>query len=473
MPANSIHVAIVGSGPSGFYAAEALLKSPHDIQVDMYERLPTPYGLVRSGVAPDHPKLKEVTLVYERIMRSERFGFFGNVEIGIDVCLTDLLDAYHAVVLAYGASRDRKLGIEGEDLPGCHSATDFVGWYNGHPDFRARSFDLSQEVATVVGNGNVAADVCRILLQPVDALRRTDIAAHALEALAESRVREVHLIGRRGPAQAKFTPKELRELGAIPGCGVVIHPTAWEVNGASEVEMADRLNINAAKNVDLFRSFAERVNTYPRRLEFHFCASPTKVQGRSRVEGILLRQNRLEGDPFKQVAVPTDRIRSLACGLVFSSIGYRAAPIEGAPFDEARGVVPNERGKAIADATSLAPPGLYVTGWLKRGPTGIIGTNRADSIETVQSLEKDLSVLSPRAVAGRHAVEPRLAQRNVRPVPVGGWLQIDEIERSRGAAAGRAREKITHIDEMLAIASARTNLHPTPNQGSGATGPLR
>jgi ferredoxin--NADP+ reductase len=445
---NPTHAAIVGSGPSGFFAAEALLRSLPNITVDMFERLPTPYGLVRSGVAPDHPKLKQVTLVFDKIMQSERFNFFGNVSIGRDLSVDALRSAYDIVVLAYGASADRKTGIPGEDLANSHSATEFVGWYNGHPDFRDRVFDLSQEVAVVVGHGNVAADVSRILLQPADALRRTDIAAHALEVLAESKIREVHLIGRRGPAQAKFTTPELRGLGRIQNCSAATHGDRVVITPACETELADRMNVNALQNVEFFRSLCGLASDCgSRRLTFHFCLSPERLEGEHRVENFVLRKNTLEGQPFEQVAFATDELLSIECGIVFSSIGYRGRPIEDVPFDAHRGIVPNRKGRVERDGIPV--DGLYVTGWLKRGPTGIIGTNRADSIETVQQLLDDLSKHALAPKQGRDMLVNSLSQTHLNVVALHEWLQIDAAERARGREASKPREKFTRVAEML------------------------
>jgi ferredoxin/flavodoxin---NADP+ reductase len=447
------HAAIVGSGPSGLYAAEALLNALPDIVIDMFERLPTPYGLVRSGVAPDHPKLKQVTLVFDKIMQSKRLNFLGNIGIGADLSLDALRDAYDIVALAYGASTDRKMGIPGEGLVNSHSATEFVGWYNGHPDFRDCTFDLSQKVAVVVGHGNVAADVSRILLQPPDDLRRTDIAAHALEVLAESKIREVHLVGRRGPAQAKFTTRELRGLGIIPQCLAVAQDDAVPVGPACEVELADRANINALQNVEFFRALCGPApNKPPRKLIFHFCLSPERLDGEAgRVKRFVFRRNTLRGNPFEQIAVPTEDTLTVDCGLVFSSIGYRGQPLERLPFDFRRGVVPNRKGRVECAGAPL--DGLYVTGWLKRGPTGIIGTNRADSIETVQQILEDLPRRVPRQQGRRRQLLDSISLRNVRVIGLHEWLKIDAAERARGMKAGKPREKLTRITEMIDVAS--------------------
>lgn len=447
-----LHVAIVGSGPSGFYAAEALLRSGRNVKIDMIERLPSPYGLVRSGVAPDHPKLKQSIAVYDGIARNEKFSFFGNVAAGRDISIAELQETHDAVLLACGAHEDRTLTIPGAGLPGNHSATEFVGWYNGHPDFRDRIFDLSHEVAVVIGQGNVAADVCRILAKSVDELRDSDIAEHALDALAESQIKEIHVVGRRGPAHAKFTAKELRELGGISD--VTAHASAEDcvLNEESRLELEDRANFNAAKNLEHFVKFAEQVETDGRRkIHFRFCLSPVALSGSGRVEEVALVRNRLEGPPFSQKAWPTDQTETISCGIVLRSIGYRGVPLDSVPFDAALGVVPNVAGRVTDGEEKLR--GLYVTGWLKRGPTGIIGTNRADSIETVENMLAD--AMEGGLKPGADALRLLLSERGVRWVSYAEWLKIDEAEIERGRKRGKPREKFTRVDEMLAILPAR------------------
>jgi ferredoxin/flavodoxin---NADP+ reductase len=446
-------VAIIGGGPAGFYAAEALLGAGVEIAVDMFERLPTPYGLVRSGVAPDHPKLKQVTLVFGNIMRLDRFNYFGNITLGQDITLDALRGAYDVVILAYGASTGQKLGIPGENLPNCYSATEFVGWYNGHPDYRDQIITLSHEVAVVVGHGNVAADVARVLLKPVDDLRRTDIAAHALEVLAESKVREVHVVGRRGPAQAKFTIRELRELDMIPNCVATTQSDQVVVGSACEVEIADRSNLNAAQNVEYFRGLrGRRGDRQSRRLIFHFCLSPQALRGDGRVDACLLRRNVLDGRPFEQRAVATDDGLTIDCGLVISSIGYRGHPVSNdVPFDMRRGIVSNRRGRVERDGAPVR--GLYVAGWLKRGATGIIGTNRADSIETVQQVLADISSGVIECKQGRDALIASLCATSVKVFELRDWLQLDTVEQARGQVAGKPREKVTRVIEMLQAVS--------------------
>ena len=393
-------VAIVGSGPSGFYAADALLKDERNLQVDIVDRLPTPFGLVRGGVAPDHQKIKNVIRVYERTAGNERCGFIGNVMVGRDVNVADLRRYYDAIVFTCGAETDRTLNIPGIDLPGSHTATAFVGWYNGHPDYRHLSFDLSHEVAVVIGQGNVAVDVTRILAKTVDELVATDIAAHALEMLAESKVREVHMVGRRGPVQAAFTSKEIRELGELGDCALHFNDQAnFDLNSESQAELEQSGNTDAQRN---WKALGE------------------------------LRE--------------TD---TMDCGLFFRSVGYRGVPIEGLPFDDRRGVFPNQGGRLMEDGAVV--PGLYAAGWIKRGPSGVIGTNKPDSTETAKNVLADLDGLAACAVPDTDALLAQLRDRGVRPVSYEDWRAIDAAEVARGAGAGKPREKFTRIPEMLGV----------------------
>ena len=358
----------------------------------MFDRLPTPFGLVRSGVAPDHPKLKQVCIVYDKIARSPGFTFLGNVTIGKELSVAQLRAAYHAVVIACGASTDRRLGIPGEDMRGSHTATEFVGWYNGHPDYQDREFDFSHPTAVVIGQGNVAADVARILATPVEHLRRTDICAAALKALAQSRIQNIQVIGRRGPAQAKFTSVELKELGRIPEC--VAHCSAGDLdlNPASLEELAHPSADESRKNLEIFRSFAGNApGSAQRHLYFRFLESPIRINGTSRVVSITLAKNSLAGSKLEQVARATAASVQLPCGLVFRSVGYKGVSLPGVGFDEASGTIPNAKGRCLDGKDPM--PGLYVTGWIKRGPSGLIGNNRADSVETVGSIFEDLTLL--------------------------------------------------------------------------------
>jgi ferredoxin--NADP+ reductase len=431
---------VIGSGPSGFYATEALFKSGLRIQVDMYERLPVPYGLVRSGVAPDHPKLKQVIQIYAGIARTPGFRFFGNVTIGRDITVQMLQSIYDAIIYTCGAESDRRLGIAGEDLPGSHTATEFVGWYNGHPDYRDRIFDLSHETAVIFGQGNVAE------------LKNTDIAAHALEVLAESRIRNIHVIGRRGPAQAKFTSKELKEFGDLENAIATIDPAELRLNPASEIELADKSNAGTRKVFEIFTEFANGTGAAPgkRHVCFSFLKSPVELTGTGRVEKVRLERNVLAGNAFQQIARGTGDFIELETGIVFRSIGYRGKPIAGLPFDEKQGLIPNREGRII-DGNSVLPF-QYVAGWIKRGPTGIIGTNRADSVETVGAMLADLQQCGAAGKVNRDA-DPLLllAAAGIKVVTFDDWEKIDQLEISRGIGAGKPREKFTRVNEILAL----------------------
>ncbi len=442
-----LRVAVVGSGPSGFFAADHLLKSLVVCEVNLFERLPVPFGLVRGGVAPDHPKIRTVTKVFERTAAHPRFAFFGNVEIGRDLSLEELRRFHDAVILAYGAEADQRMGIPGEDLPGSHTATEFVGWYNAHPDFRDARFDLSKETAVIVGAGNVALDVARILCLPPEALAATDIAGHALDALAESRVRDVVLLVRRGPAQVKFTLSELKEIGDIPGCQPVVDPAELALNP----ESAEEINTpELARILEILGEFAARPAdpAARRRIHFRFLAGPHALEGEGEVERIVLERNRLAGPAFHQKPWATGETFALDCGLVFRSIGYRGLPLPGAPFHEKGGVVPNTLG--CVEDNGRTVPGLYAAGWIKRGPTGVIGTNKADSLETVKSVLTDTAGLAPCPEPDTEALRALLRARGVRAVSFDDWRVIDAAEQARGAVLGKPRERFTRVAEMLA-----------------------
>ncbi|GMW03187.1 MAG: pyridine nucleotide-disulfide oxidoreductase [Candidatus Hydrogenedentota bacterium] len=457
--ASPFRVAIIGAGPSGFYAAEALFKSNLGIQVDLIDRLPTPYGLVRGGVAPDHAKIKSVTRVYERIATHPDFGFIGNVNVGRDVTVNELRTFYDAIVFACGAESDNRLGIPGEDLPGSHTATEFVGWYNGHPDYVDRLFDLSQEVAVVVGQGNVAMDVCRILAKTADELRVTDIAEHALDALAASRVREVHLFGRRGPVQAKFTPPEIREFGELAACETIVRPEDLILDKGSRAELDDPSNIQTQKNYEALQAFAkERQLSAPRKLFIHFLRSPIAMYGSKRLERVEWERNRLEGTPFQMKAVGTGQFESMDCGLLFRSVGYRGLPMPGVPFDDRKGIIPNREGRVLDGGDVL--PRLYVAGWIKRGPSGVIGTNKPDSHETAHAVIQDLSALARHELPSTRALISLLKQRGIRTVSFDDWRRIDEAEVERGKTRNKPREKFTRIEEMLAVLDTATSPAP-------------
>ena len=450
-----LRVAVVGSGPAGFFTVDALLKAPAlTCSVDLFNRLPTPYGLVREGVAPDHPSIKKVTAKYDRIASEPNVRFFGNVTFGVDVYRDDLLRHYHQVVYAVGAQSDRRLGIPGEDLPGSHPATEFVAWYNGHPDFSDHSFDLSHERAVVVGNGNVAVDVARILVTDPEELACTDIADHALEALRHSAVREVVMLGRRGPAQGKFTSVELKELGRLDGVDVVINPADLELDAASAAE-SDRSRV-AERNMSILNGLAAREPTgAERRLVLRFLTSPVELlEDSGRVGAVRMERNRLVAGAGGYLrSEGTGGFDSIDAGLVLRSVGYRGVPLADVPFDRDRALIPNVRGRVIDGPGGDPVPREYVAGWIKRGPTGIIGTNKPDAAETVTSMLEEVSgdALREPESPEPEAIPGLLSDRRVRFVTFDDWRKLDEVETMEGEKQGRPRVKVVKVERMLEI----------------------
>jgi ferredoxin--NADP+ reductase len=439
-PERPLMVAIVGSGPSGFYAANALLTEPGlAVRVDIFDRLPTPFGLVRGGVAPDHQRIKSVVAVYEKLAQDPRVRFFGNVKLGEKLLVDDLRARYDQIVYAVGTEGDRRMGIPGEELEGSFSAAEFVGWYNGHPDHRDRRFDFSGEAAAVVGMGNVAIDVARILTQDPEVLAKTDIASYAIEALRRSNLKRVHLLGRRGPLQAAFSTRELEELGKV--ADLIVRPEELEVSleGASDA---------AAKTLASLKAFAARPASHDRQVVLRFLVSPVEVLGSSgNVSALRLERNLLDGSSARG----TGELTTLpGVGLVFRSIGYRGIPIPGVPFDETAGHVANDAGRVTFGGKIVR--GEYVVGWAKRGPSGLIGTNRPDSSATVQAMLNDLreGKLDARPVDSALESMPRLlARRGARPVTYAQWKRLDEQELLNGLTKGKIREKFSSVSEML------------------------
>jgi ferredoxin/flavodoxin---NADP+ reductase len=483
-----LRVAVVGSGPAGLYTAEALVKqsallpTPVAIRVDVLDRLPTPYGLVRYGVAPDHKSIKSVANYLRRVLESPGVTFVGGVHFGTDVTREDLLGAYDAVVYATGAMRDRRLGIPGEELPGSHAATDFVNWYCGHPDMNADAFTLDAESVAVIGVGNVAVDVARILARDPAELEETDIPEPVMGALRDSKVREVHVIGRRGPAHAKFTTKELRELGELPGVHVSADPAELDLDGgfdrsgkSAALATSDR---RVRGNMVAMAGWGGRGDGVGRKLRLRFWLRPAEIQeSASRtVEGLRLERTRLsESGAFEG----TGEFETLDAQLILRSVGYQSVPLPGVPFDTRTYTVPNASGRVLSE-TGEPLPGEYVTGWLKRGPTGVIGTNKADAAETVQALLADLAggpdltegklprpgllprpqgndLPEPEDPAGgapaRSALHPVLETRGVTPVSYADWLRISAAEEDLAAALGRGdRVKLPHRDAIWSAA---------------------
>ena len=445
-------MAVVGSGPAAFYAAGPLLASEDPVvEVDMIERLPTPWGLVRLGVAPDHPQLKTVSRAFEKIAARPGFRFLGNVEVGRDVSHEELTARYDAVVYAVGSQTDRQLGIPGENLPGSWAATELVAWYNGHPDFQHLEFDLSHERAVVVGNGNVALDVARMLALTSEELAPTDTTDAAIAAIVSSGIREIVVLGRRGPVQASWTSTELGELGELAGADILVDPDELVLDPASEAELEAGSNL-VQRNVDILRDFATREPAgKPRSVRLRFRVSPVAIHGEERVEAVEIVHNRLEADEDGRVrAVATEEREVIPCGIVFRSVGYRGVGIPGVPFDERAGTVPNDNGRVLgADGSAIA--GVYCAGWIKRGPTGVIGKNKKDAAETVEHLLEDARA-GRLPARGEGSIDRLLGERDVQVVTYPGWEAIDALERVRGEEQGRPRVKVCTWDELLAAA---------------------
>ncbi|MGA8746133.1 MAG: FAD-dependent oxidoreductase [Solirubrobacterales bacterium] len=453
-PESPLRVAIVGAGPSGFYAAEHILKdSDLHAQVDLFDRLPTPFGLVRGGVAPDHPKIKSVIRVYEKTAARDGFRFFGNVKVGHDIEVEDLERHYHAIVFTVGCETDRQLGIPGEHLPGSHAATAFVGWYNAHPDYAGEEFDLGGERAVVIGNGNVAMDVARMLALTDHELRQTDTADHAIEKLDRSSIREIVVLGRRGPAQAAFTNPEIKELGEMEDADVIVDPAEVELDSASEAYLAsEQADKTTRVNVETLREFSKRQPTGRRkRIVLRFLASPVEIEGDGKVERIVIGRNQLIEEGGTLRARGTGEREVLECGLVLRSVGYTGVPIEGVPFDEKRGLILNEGGRILDSHDAGHKVGHYTAGWIKRGPSGVIGTNKKDALETVGHLLADVetqTLMQPHSPEPT-AVEELLAERGIRYVSFEDWQAIDQAEVGRGEPHGRPRVKFIRVEEML------------------------
>ena len=448
-----LRIAIVGAGPSGFFLAEKLLsQDTTPVTVDLFERLPTPYGLVRFGVAPDHEKIKNVTRSFDKLAARPGFRFFGNVEIGRHLTLDELKDHYHLVCFTTGAQSDRRMGIPGEDLVGSHPATEFVAWYNGHPDYRDLTFDLSAERVAVVGVGNVAVDVARILAKSPEELAATDIADHALEALRQSRVREVYLLGRRGPAQAAFTNPEVKELGELEGADIRVLPEEVALDPLSEAELAARDDASTRKKIEILQEYARRQPAgKPKRLTLRFLVSPTEIVGdaRGQVQAIRLVRNRLVAAPDGSLkAEATAATEELPVGLVFRSVGYKGLAIPGLPFEPRRGTVPHAGGRVVDPATGAPVTGCYVSGWIKRGPSGVIGTNKPCAAETAESMLADASAGTVLQPTGGD-IEPLLRGRQPDLVTWADWVRLNEAECAAGKPSGRPRIKLTRVAEML------------------------
>ena len=459
MSLETIKVAIIGSGPAAFYAADHLQKKLGDrVFIDMFEKLPTPHGLVRNGVAPDHQKIKTVTRVYDKIASDPRFRFFGLVEFGKHVTLEDLRNRYHQIVFATGAQTDRKIGIPGEGLIGSHTATEFVAWYNSHPEHTGLDIDLSGEKVIIVGVGNVAVDVARILSLTRNEMEKTDIADYALEKLAESGIREIHVLGRRGPAQAAFTNPELRELENLEDADLLTLPDEAEPDPLTLEELERKPDRTAQTKIELIKKASQRVSSKSKKIIIRFLVSPIEIIGGedNKVKSVKVVKNRLyRSDDGSLRPKPTDETEEIPAGLVFRSVGYRGTPLPGVPFDDGSGVIPNEKGRVLDKTGGNPLPGLYATGWIKRGPTGVIGTNKTDSGETVSCMVEDIErekVLSPEFTSPE-SIEELLEEKHI---SYNEWLRVDSFEKKEGEKRGKPRVKITRVEEILRVLEKTT-----------------
>lgn len=440
-----LRVAVVGAGPAGIYATGALLAAPLPISIDVFEALPVPFGLVRYGVAPDHPKIKSVSTALAEILSSPQARFLGNVAYGTDLTTEDLAQHYHAVIHATGSANERNLGIPGEHLDGSFAAADFVAWYNGHPWAAAREF-LRARDAVVVGAGNVALDVARMLVTSAEALVATDIPDHVLEAWRSTAVSDAYLLSRRGPAYAKFTTLELREMADLEGVDLIVDPADLELDPASELAIG--MSRVARRNVDVLRAWADRPLTgAPRRVHFRFWTRPVEILGSEHVEGVAVERTAI--DP-EGALVGSGRGELLPAQAVFRAVGYAGRSLRGLPFDDVSATVPNAEGRVAGPDHS----GVYVAGWIKRGPTGVIGTNKSDAAETVRSLLADAPQLRPPPEPDPDAVTTLLERRGVRYLRWDHWLLLDAHETAEGTKRGRPRLKVCSVDDMLAIVQA-------------------
>ncbi|WP_378147886.1 FAD-dependent oxidoreductase [Cnuibacter sp. UC19_7] len=447
-----LRLAIVGAGPAGIYAADLLQKAERhfDISIDLFEQLPAPYGLVRYGVAPDHPRIKGIITALREVLDSGVIRFFGNVRYGVDITLDDLKKHYNAVIFATGAIRDADLDIPGIDLEGSYGAADFVSWFDGHPDV-PRTWPLEAQSVAVIGNGNVALDVSRILAKHADDLLPTEIPANVYEILKTSPVTDVHVFGRRGPAQVKFTPLELRELGEVPDVDMVVYDEDFDLDEASKVAIETNKQVFVINKV--LNQWREReVGSASRRLHLHFYAKPLEVvdDGTGRVGAI--RYERTEPDDAGGVR-GTGEIREIPIQAIYRAVGYFGSPLDGIPFDERHGVIPNHEGQVLDEDNEILP-GVYATGWIKRGPVGLIGHTKSDAMETLEHLKRDQANWWTPASPEEESIEELLRSRGVVWTDIEGWHRLDQHELALGAAEGRTRIKVVPRDEMVEISKA-------------------
>ena len=449
----TLQVAIVGSGPSGFYVAEALINSGISSEITIVEKLPCPYGLVRYGVAPDHQKLKSVSQTLDAIAEHPSVTFLGNLEVGKDIQISELMELYHVIVFTTGMPGSSLLGINGENLIGVHPSSTFVGWYNGHPDYQTQSFDFGHDTAIIIGHGNVAIDICRVLTKSIDELRKSDIPDSALEVLSENKIKNVHLIGRRGPVQAKFTTKELHELGKLENCNVSINPKFLMLGTACQQELDEISNQLARKNHVVFQTYANNFTTTlgvdTKKIAIDFMLNPKLFKGNKNVKSIVFEENRLEGPAFKQISTPSNSMLEIECGLAFTSVGFKGSEIRGLHNNPNKGTLSNVNSRITNEHGDIIY-GMYAAGWVKRGPQGVIGTNRECAQDTVDRILEDLTIFADHSASGRNGLMVILKVRNIQFVTFDDWKIIDAIEIDKGQKLGKPREKFTSVSGMLA-----------------------
>jgi ferredoxin--NADP+ reductase len=448
-----LRVAVVGAGPSGFYAVDALLRRKEVlIEVDTFDRLPVPYGLVRFGVAPDHQNIKAIIKGYEKTATNPRFRFFGNIQFGRDIHLEDLQAHYDQIIYAVGAETDRKLDIPGEMFSGSYTATEFVAWYNGHPDYVDSQFDLSHERTVVVGIGNVAMDVTRILAKSADELATTDIADYALESLRASKIREIVILGRRGAAQAAFTPKEIKEIGSLEDVDLLVDSADLVLDAESKKSL--ETDKQARANVEYLTEKArEGQGASPKKVHLRLLRSPVEIIGENgHVIGVRIERNVLtKSESGDMRPRGSGEFETIPCGTIFRSVGYHGIPLPGVPFDKANGVIPNERGRVVDLETGDVVRGQYVVGWIKRGPTGLLGTNKGDSSETVDAMLEDIQGQTAPIHSNQEpgSIESLLRSNNAAYLTFSDWKELDHLEIEKGAALGKIRQKFVHLSDML------------------------
>ena len=425
-----------------------MLRNDIVCKVDLFEALPCPYGLVRHGVAPDHPKMRTVINRFDKTGEEENFNYFGNTALGTDVTVDTLREYYDAILISTGSQEPRKLGVPGEELQGSYGASEFINWYNAHPGVEQENFDLSVDTAVVIGNGNVALDIARILAHTPEELAKTDMPTPIIETLAKSKVKTVYIVGRRGPAQASFTAPEMREFDELENTDFDINPDAMALDPEDLEELEFKDHSHARKFIPIFEGYADQPSNADQHIKFRFLRSPVSIEGDGKVEQITLQTNRLSGPAGSRKASSIDETETITCGLVFSCIGYRGTPIEGIPFDEQWGLIPNVEGRVTVDGK--VSTGLYTSGWIKRGPSGVIGTNKVDSKETITKLVEDAGKLSAAPNRSSDALREQLISEGKRPIDYAEWKKIDAAEIAR-AKGDKPREKFLTVEEMLAV----------------------